>query len=102
MYTQKIVASKLIVSISPNKGFLLQQCSKRSRNRNDQIQGEGAYGDPVRVLKLFNEWCKKHGVILLFEHEASKYKLFYWLQNRFDNLQYPGIGCHANRKILSL
>lgn len=61
-----------------------------------------AYHDPVHVLKLFDNWCKKEGIILLLEHGASKYKLFYWLQNRFDNLQYRRIGCHANRKILEI
>jgi ubiquinone/menaquinone biosynthesis C-methylase UbiE len=61
-----------------------------------------AYDDPVHVLKLFNDWCKKDGVVLLLEHGTSKYKLFHWLQNRFDNLQYRRIGCHANRKILQI
>jgi len=61
-----------------------------------------AYNDPVHLLNLFNRWCKKNGLILLLEHGVSRYKLFHWLQNRFDNLQYRRIGCHANRDILHI
>jgi ubiquinone/menaquinone biosynthesis C-methylase UbiE len=61
-----------------------------------------AYDDPVNVLKRFNRWCKKDGMILLLEHGISRYRFVHWLQDRFDSLQYRKIGCHTNRDILSL
>ena len=61
-----------------------------------------AYNDPVHVLKLFNRWCRKNGLILLLEHGVSKYELVHWVQNKFDNFQYRKIGCHANRDILQI
>jgi ubiquinone/menaquinone biosynthesis C-methylase UbiE len=61
-----------------------------------------AYDDPVNVLKRFNRWCKKDGMILLLEHGISRYRFVHWLQDRFDGLQYRKIGCHANRDVMDL
>ena len=61
-----------------------------------------SYDDPVKVLNLFNLWCKPDGQVLLLEHGQSRYKLIYWFQNAFDGIQYRRIGCHSNRNILDI
>ena len=60
------------------------------------------YDDPLNVLNLLNQWCKKDGLILLLEHGASKYKFIRWFQDRYDRFQYRRIGCHTNRNILDI
>ena len=61
-----------------------------------------SYDDPIKILNIFNLWCKKDGVILLLEHGASKYRFISWFQDRYDRFQYRRIGCHSNRDILDI
>ncbi len=60
------------------------------------------YEDPVRVLSLFNRWCKRDGRILLMEHGISFVFPLAWLQKALDPLAYRWVGCHQNRDIMDI
>lgn len=61
-----------------------------------------AYPNPVRVLNLFNRWCKEDGHVLLLEHGISSSRPIAWIQNKIDPWQVKKVGCHANREILKI
>ncbi|HEX7064664.1 MAG TPA: class I SAM-dependent methyltransferase [Bacillales bacterium] len=71
-------------------------------NSFDTIVSAGTlctYEEPVRVLNLFNRWCKPDGQILLLEHGVTRFAPLAGLQKVLDPIAIKMIGCHQNRDI---
>jgi ubiquinone/menaquinone biosynthesis C-methylase UbiE len=60
------------------------------------------YEDPIKILNLFNRWCKKDGRILLMEHGISSNFVLASLQKALDPLAYRLVGCHQNRDMMHI
>lgn len=74
-------------------------------NYFDTIVSSGTlcgYENPVHVLKLFNQWCKEEGQILLMEHGLFSVPALAWIQKKLDYFAVKAIGCHQNRDILDI
>jgi len=71
-------------------------------NEFDTIISSGSlcgYEDPVYVLNLFNNWCKRDGQILLFEHGVFSNPFLAWMQEKLDPLALEIVGCHQSRNV---
>ncbi|GAA0317099.1 class I SAM-dependent methyltransferase [Bacillus carboniphilus] len=60
------------------------------------------YEDPVKILNLFNKWCKPGGQILLLEHGISSNRLLGSIQTLLNPVYRRFVGCHFNRDIVQL
>lgn len=61
-----------------------------------------AYRHPVRVLNLFNQWCKEGGQVLLLEHGISSSRLIAWIQHKVTPWHVKKAGCYMNRDIMKI
>lgn len=61
-----------------------------------------AYQNPIRVLNLFNQWCKEGGQVLLLEHGISSSRLIAWFQHKMTPWHVKKVGCYMNRDILKI
>ncbi|WP_188455504.1 class I SAM-dependent methyltransferase [Virgibacillus oceani] len=87
--------------------FVLSEVENLSfpENTFDTIVSSGtlcSYEDPVKVLKLFNKWCKKDGKILLLEHGIVENAVLGWFQKRLNPFVLKRVGCHQDRDILEI
>jgi len=60
------------------------------------------YDDPVRVLELFNRWCRPDGRILLMEHGISSNRFAGYLQKGINPLFKRAVGCNLDRDIVGI
>lgn len=60
------------------------------------------YDDPLRVLDLFNRWCKPDGRILLMEHGISSNRIVGCIQKGINPLFRKAVGCNLDRDIVGI
>lgn len=60
------------------------------------------YKNPLKVLDLFNKWCKPDGRILMMEHGISSNPLAGGIQHMLNPVFKRVVGCHFNRDIVKM
>lgn len=61
-----------------------------------------SYSNPIKILNLFNTWCKSGGKVLLMEHGLSSNALLSTTQKIINPIYKKISGCHCNRDIQRL
>jgi len=60
------------------------------------------YDEPLRVLDLFNRWCKPGGQILMMEHGISSNRVVGYMQRGINPLFKKAVGCNCDRDIVGI